>query len=95
MKHAGKRDVPHPRVKTVEHFTDTARAHGRIGKRRIAKADGTSFAVGPGVVPRRPPICMLFEDLAQGDAQPTGVFGMYPAALIPKLLPWLRARWPV
>lgn len=47
-----------------------------------------------GTAPGRPPICMLFEDLAQGDA-PTGVFGMYPAVLIARLLPWLncdRAR---
>ncbi|WP_293364979.1 hypothetical protein [Phenylobacterium sp.] len=56
-------------------------------------ANGKSFpaqSLSRGVAPRRPPICMLFEDLAQGAAQPTGVFGMYPAALIGKLLPWLR-----
>jgi hypothetical protein len=98
VKHRAKRDVPHPRVKTVEHFTGTARAKQRSRNfetelhGRVRKADGSSFpshAVGPGVAPRRPPICMLFDDLAQGE-QPTGVFGMYPASLIPRLLPWLK-----
>jgi SAM-dependent methyltransferase len=90
MKHHD-RDVPHPRtkrVKTVEHFVETERA-----RRRVRKADGSSWpahAVGPGVAPRRPPICMLFDDLADPSDQPEGVFGMYPAALIPKLLPYLR-----
>lgn len=95
MKHRTSRDIPHPRVKTVEHFTETQRARKRSFNAelhgRVRKADGTLFpahAVGPGVAPRRPPICMLFEDLAAG-AEPTGVFGMYPASLIPKLLPWL------
>jgi hypothetical protein len=63
-----------------------------VGKSRVRKADGTLFpapGVGPSVSPKRPPICMLFEDLAQEEA-PAGVFGMYPASLIPKLLPWLR-----
>lgn len=34
---------------------------------------------------------MLFDDLADGPL-PEGVFGMYPAALIPKLLPYLRCQ---
>jgi len=95
MKRPRPRDIPHPRVKRVVHFTDTARARKRRFKAelhgRIRKEDGTSMpthAKGPDATPRRPPICMLFEDLAPGPA-PTGVFGMYPAALIPKLLPWL------
>src|SRR6185295_3882267 len=49
-------------------------------------------SLSKGTAPRRPPICMLFDDLAQSALQPTGVFGMYPAALIPKLLPWLRCQ---
>lgn len=90
------RDLPHLRVKTVAHFTDTARKRSFDGELhgRVRKADGTSFpshAVGPGVTPRRPPICMLFEDLTPAE-QPTGVFGMYPASLIPKLLPWLNCK---
>jgi hypothetical protein len=35
---------------------------------------------------------MLFDDLAANDTPPTGVFGMYPAALIGKLLPWLQCE---
>ncbi len=84
MKHARPRDLPHPRVKTVEHFVETARARGR----RIRKADGETMPVSPGAAPGRPPICMLFEDLTTADAPP-GVFGMFPQALIGKLLPWL------
>lgn len=34
---------------------------------------------------------MLYEDLAD-DLEPAPVFGQYPAALIGKLLPWLRAE---
>lgn len=41
--------------------------------------------------PSRPPFCMLFDDLAQ-DEPPTAVFGMFPAALIAKLMPWLRCE---
>lgn len=98
-KHPRPRDVPHVRVKTVEHFTETVRAR----KRRFATEDtripgrvrmegGGSFpaqSLSQGTAPRRPPICMLFEDLDDG-GEPTGVFGMYPAALIGKVLPWLR-----
>jgi SAM-dependent methyltransferase len=42
-----------------------------------------------GAPPKRPPICLLYEDLADVRV-PAPVFGMYPAALIPKILPWLR-----
>lgn len=97
MKHSRPRDLPHPRVKTVEHFTETARARKRRFDAelhgRIRKEDGRTMpthAKGPGVAPRRPPICMLFDDLAADAPQPEGVFGMFPAALIGKLLPWLR-----
>lgn len=33
---------------------------------------------------------MLFDDIDEAPA--TGVFGMYPAALIPRILPWLLCR---
>lgn len=46
---------------------------------------------GRGDAPGRPPFCMLFDDLAQ-DEPPTSVFGMYPTALIAKLMPWLRCE---
>lgn len=101
MRHRRPRDLPHPRVKTVEHFTDTERARKlrfatedtRIPG-RVRMEDGKSFPTqsgSNGVAPRRPSICMLFEDLGDAGAAPEGVFGMYPAALIPKLLPWLNA----
>lgn len=96
VKHAGKRAVPHPRVKTVEHFTETARAHKRA-KSLKQMGSGALSRIRRGLqsndaTPRRPVFCMLFDDLAQGDQRPTGVFGMYPAALIGKLLPWLRCE---
>jgi SAM-dependent methyltransferase len=59
---------------------------------RVRKEDGTSFenrAVDRS--PRRPPFCMVLPDVAElGEgSEGGGVYGMYPAALIPKLLPWL------
>lgn len=101
-KHPRPRDLPHVRVKTVEHFTDTARARKRrfaTEDTRIAglvrMEDGRSFPTqsgSQGVAPRRPRICMLFEDLDDGGEAPSGVLGMYPAALIGKLMPWLRCE---
>ena len=82
MKHADSRDIPHPKRE---------RGPGAMKKPRIKKADGTSFenrAVGREV--RRPPLCMLFEDAADPENIPKGVYGMYPASLIGKILPWLR-----
>lgn len=93
MKHSRPRDVSHPRVKRVDHFTDTARARKRSfasEDKRIRKEDGTSMPTksgSAGVAPRRPVISMLFEDLA--GPEPVGVFGMYPATLIGRLMPWL------
>lgn len=95
-RHKRTRDLPHAVTPHAgegrsRKFTGTGIVHGH----RVRKEDGTSFpahGVGPGVNPKRPPICMLFEDLAQDDVPPTGVFGMYPASLIPKLLPWLRCE---
>jgi hypothetical protein len=46
---------------------------------------------GEGAEPKPPAICMLYEDLAQSEL-PTAVFGQYPRALIPKMLPWLRCE---
>lgn len=42
--------------------------------------------------PRRPAIGMLFEDLGDVSDTPAGVLGMYPASLIPRILPWLRCE---
>jgi len=51
--------------------------------------EGKRTAVG---APRRPAICFLYEDLADLEQleAPAPVFGQYPAALIPKILPWLK-----
>jgi hypothetical protein len=48
--------------------------------------------LGDGVVPKRPPVLVLYEDLAmlELEAEPQHVYGMYPRALIAKVLPWLR-----
>lgn len=93
-RHTRTRDLPH----SLSPHAGEGRPRDFVGvgvahPHRIRKADGTSFpahGVVPGVIaPKRPPICMLFDDLAEGEAA-TGVFGMYPASLIGKLLPWLR-----
>ena len=54
-------------------------------------ADLKRLASVDGAKPRRPPFCMLFEDLTTPE-EPTGVYGMYPAIFIPKILPWLRCK---
>lgn len=101
MKHTGTRDVPRgPRERGKGDFRD----HTRKGTReertvadlqrltRVRKADGSSFenrAVDR--TPKRPPFCMLFDDFADAsEPQPPGVYGMYPASFIAKILPWLR-----
>jgi hypothetical protein len=73
------------------HAKDLALDERRM-RPRVAMADGQSFpAHGAGTLrePRRPAICILMPDLVEPEAPP-GIFGMYPAALIPKVLPWLR-----
>lgn len=79
----------------VRELTVDGRKHRSVRDvpHRVRKEDGTSFpahGVGPGAPPRRPPILMLFDDLAQDE--PEGVFGMYPAGFIAKILPWLRCE---
>lgn len=44
-----------------------------------------------GAEPKRPALCMLHQDVAEDDL-PVAVFGMYPAALIRKVLPWLHCE---
>jgi SAM-dependent methyltransferase len=65
-----------------------------LGVQDVRKKIGTGCGTRgrpADAAPSRPPFCMLFDDLAQ-DEPPTGVFGMYPSALIPKLMPWLRCE---
>jgi SAM-dependent methyltransferase len=55
--------------------------------RRVAGENG-SFPVN-GIEPKRPPVLVLYEDLNDGPP-PRARYGQYPAAFIPKILPWLR-----
>ena len=97
------RDVPHLKR---ERGPDQQRTATRVRKEdgssfpthgaappgdRVRKPDGTSFENrGHGLrEPRRPPFCMVLEDLGEPDAPP-GVYGMFPASFIPKILPWMR-----
>lgn len=83
-KHHRTRDVPHPAAR--ERVSGPGSA-----PRRVAGTVGSwpSISLAQGVPPKRPPICLLYPDLADM-AQPVAVFGMFPADLIPKILPWLK-----
>ncbi len=92
MKHVGKRDVPRAEEATHrQRGTDAQRGRSRAKlAARIVKDDGSTFpdrAVERE--PRRPPFCMLLPVLDNEDL-PVGVYGMYPASFIPKILPWLK-----
>lgn len=60
-------------------------------KRRITVASGGTMPVS-GLVPKPPPVCVLYEDLADEIDMPSPVYGQYPRALIGKILPWLRCE---
>lgn len=99
MKHSRPRDLPSSTTRKRPLLDGGGvHAHRRKGEPdpRVKKADGTSFparSLTVGTPPGRPPICMIFDDLGAPDETPaTGVFGMYPVALIGKLLPWLRCE---
>lgn len=103
MKHVRSRDVSVRRDRTPQNDVvredfcpptlSRSRANHGHPQARIAMAGGVTMPVHAGVdrEPKRPAICVLMPDLEAG-APPPGVFGMYPAALIPKLLPWLRCE---
>lgn len=44
------------------------------------------------IEPKRPPVLVLYEDLAEltDEPKPKSVYGQYPRGLIAKMLPWLR-----
>lgn len=44
--------------------------------------------------PKRPPVLVLYEDLAELDnaPEPVAVYGQYPRGFIKKMLPWLRCE---
>jgi hypothetical protein len=93
-KHAEGRDVPHK----WERGPDGQRNHARRGTREERTVDdlkrmtrARNFEVEDGRRahdPQRPPFCMLFEDLGDPEEQ-VGIYGMYPKAFVPKILPWL------
>jgi hypothetical protein len=56
---------------------------------RVPLQNGGTMPVH-GVVPKRPPVLVLYEDLNDEIDQPQQVYGMYPKSLIAKIVPWLR-----
>lgn len=56
---------------------------------RVPLQNGGTMPVN-GATPKRPPVLVLYEDLNTEIDQPQQVYGMYPKALIAKMLPWLR-----
>jgi len=62
------------------------RAH--LGEKRGVKRIGAKNLTEPS----RPAICFIYNDLQDLEqlAEPQQVFGMYPAAFIGKILPWLK-----
>ena len=89
-----KRNVP----RDPEHLgTDRNRSRTDFAGstvRRRARLDLEHGGTSPtsGTDPRRPPVLVLYEDLAPPDEMPEQVYGMYPRALIRKMLPWLRCE---
>jgi len=68
----------------------TARMKRRTEARHTAHIQGEH---GPlpvsGAAPKPPPICVLYEDIADDMPKPAPVYGQYPRSLIAKLLPHL------
>jgi hypothetical protein len=67
-----------------------ARPGGISPQGRIAGEYGDFPVSAPE--PKRPPICVLYEDLDRPRAMPRARYGQFPRALITKLLPWLRCE---
>lgn len=100
------RDVPHMPTRERDHvewFSNSRRNKARKGNReerttndlarlsRIRMENGRSFENRARERdPRRPPFCLMMDDMAERPDEPTGVYGMFPASFIPKILPWLR-----
>lgn len=58
----------------------------------MKREDGTSFPANRvGQEPRRPAICLMFDDVGEPEAPP-GVLGMYPAGFIERIRPWLQCE---
>jgi SAM-dependent methyltransferase len=93
-RHKRTRDVPHHAGEgRARCFFDGDQVHShrkRTVRKKIGAGGGTRGRPIDAAT-ARPLFCMLFDDLAQEESS-TAVFGMYPAALIPKLMPWLRCE---
>jgi SAM-dependent methyltransferase len=87
-----KGDMLGDRSRTDFAGSSTRRLERRTRKRQEWETATTTRAPDAGPVPRRPPVLVLYEDLAELADMPTPVYGMYPKALIGKVLPWLRCR---
>lgn len=94
MKHQGKRDVPARRERKIGEWKQSSEERNTRDLARLTRvrmADGKSFENrARGRQPRRPPFCLIIEDLADPSEAPEGVYGMYPVGFIEKILPWLR-----
>lgn len=85
-----KRNVPHPDPEGEERVVrQRPEASLHSSQSRVNGTNGSWPA--RGVDPKPPAICSLYEDLAQAEL-PEAIFGQYPKALIPKVIPWLRCR---
>jgi hypothetical protein len=63
----------------------------RATQNRLPLQNGGTMPVN-GTTPKRPPVLVLYEDLNDEIDQPQQVYGMYPKAMIAKMLPWLRCE---
>ena len=58
---------------------------------RVPLQNGGTMPVN-GVTPKRPPVLVLYDDVNSELDRPAQVYGMYPKALIAKMVPWLRCE---
>lgn len=96
-----RRPAPDPDgAERVVHSRGGAVANGLPRQRKRDVPHRGSMPVAGGE-PRPPAICVVLEDLAQGElfqqerrgrATPRKVFGQYPRGLIAKILPWLACE---
>lgn len=59
-------------------------------RERIPGTNGSMPRAVAAAPPRPPAICALYPDLMESRELPEAVFGQYPSALLPRVLPWLR-----
>lgn len=76
-------------VRRTEKRTRPREEWERATDRRIDTNNGDSMP-DRAIIPKPPPVLVLYQDLAEMGPAPVAVYGQYPKALIPKMLPWLR-----